>query len=275
MNGADLDPSGVGGLEAALQALLHLGAGIAGECEQEDRAGLDVAVAHQPCRARGEHGCLARAGGGDDQGAAGVADHCEALLMGERVGFDGIEQRPGGVQVASGVAVPGLVGQRGRVLEEGGQPAEKVKRGSAGELGRPGRRVVARQRDDLGVDLDEIRVVGYRRVGVVQVGDGLLDVGEALGVLGGPSHPEGGAQGPDLGFEGDDPGPGSGRQPEGAVGMEDGECRADRAVPQADVVDAGERDAVVGRSASLEGVCRKHQAMDAAWQQADESTWQE
>ena len=53
--------------DEVLDPLLHLGGGLVGEGDRQDRAGVGLALGDQPGDAAGEHPGLARAGAGDDQ----------------------------------------------------------------------------------------------------------------------------------------------------------------------------------------------------------------
>ena len=107
------DPHDPGALaDEVLDALLHLGSGLVGEGDRQDRTGVGLALGDQPRDAPGQHPRLAGAGAGhDQQGGAGV-HHGGPLRL-----VEALEQLVGARPATSGA---GLFDGRD-VLEAGDQ----------------------------------------------------------------------------------------------------------------------------------------------------------
>ena len=103
------DPHDPGPLaDQLLDPLLHLGGGLVGEGDRQDRARVGLALGDQPRDPPGQHPGLARPGAGDDQQRRALVDDRGALRLVEPL-----------EQLLAGRAAAPLLGRRGEVLEPG------------------------------------------------------------------------------------------------------------------------------------------------------------
>ena len=141
------DPHDPGALaDQLLDPLLHLGGGLVGEGDRQDRAGVGLALGDQPGDPAGQHAGLARAGAGhDEQRRPGVHD-------GRALGFvEAVEQLVGG-----GTAPGGAGLGRRDVLEAGDR--DRAAHLSANPTCRHPRRT--RRHDGDMTDIANVLVVG-------------------------------------------------------------------------------------------------------------------